>query len=179
MIEALKRIWGHKELRNKILFTLAIIAVFRFFAHLPLPGVDRAALKNLFASNALLGLLSVFSGGAMENFSVVSLGLGPYINSSIIFQLLTFGFGTVFYIRIRERNQGRALLVVDNLRVYMLGRAKDRKPRSFCRPNHSAADTRSSSLPLSFMADHFSHYAVAPCTVLAAFPGLRRTTSSL
>ncbi len=107
MIEALKRIWGHKELRNKILFTLAIIAVFRFFAHLPLPGVDREALKNLFASNALLGLLSVFSGGAMENFSVVSLGLGPYINSSIIFQLLTFGFPRLKEIQ-QEGEQGRA-----------------------------------------------------------------------
>ncbi|NIT03833.1 preprotein translocase subunit SecY, partial [Candidatus Saccharibacteria bacterium] len=92
MIETLKRVWAHKELRSKILFTLFAILIFRFLAHLPLPGVDRVALRQLFSTNTLLGLLSVFSGGAMENFSVVSLGLAPYINAAIIFQLLTFGF---------------------------------------------------------------------------------------
>lgn len=92
MIETLKRIWNQTDLRRKILFTLAIIALFRFFAHVPLPGVDRVRLSQLFSSNALLGLLSAFSGGTMENFSVVSLGLAPYINASIIFQVLTFGF---------------------------------------------------------------------------------------
>lgn len=92
MIEALKRIWSQKELRNRLIFTLLVIVIFRFLAHVPLPGVDREQLRQLFAGNALLGLLSAFSGGTMENFSVVSLGLGPYINSSIIFQLLSFGF---------------------------------------------------------------------------------------
>ncbi len=92
MIETLKRVWNQKELRNKILFTLFVILLFRFFAHIPLPGVDREQLRQLFSSNSLLGLLSAFSGGTMENFSVVSLGLAPYINASIIFQLLTFGF---------------------------------------------------------------------------------------
>ena len=92
MIEALKRIWYQKELRNRIVFTIIAIVIFRFLAHIPLPGVDRVQLRELFAGNALLGLLSAFSGGTMENFSVVSLGLAPYINASIIFQLLTFGF---------------------------------------------------------------------------------------
>jgi preprotein translocase subunit SecY len=92
MIETLKRIWSQKELRNRIIFTVLAIVVFRFLAHIPLPGVDRAQLRELFAGNALLGLLSAFSGGTMENFSVVSLGLAPYINASIIFQVLTFGF---------------------------------------------------------------------------------------
>jgi len=107
MIETLNRVWRHKELKRKILFTLGIIVLFRFFAHLPLPGVDREALRNLFSSNALLGLLSVFSGGAMENFSVVSLGLSPYINASIIFQLLTFGFPALKELQ-QEGEQGRA-----------------------------------------------------------------------
>lgn len=107
MTDVLKRVWNQKELRNKILFTLAMIVVFRFLAHLPLPGVDRAALRRLFSSNALLGLLSVFSGGAMENFSVVSLGLGPYINASIIFQLLTFGFPKLKELA-QEGEQGQA-----------------------------------------------------------------------
>ncbi|OGC44318.1 preprotein translocase subunit SecY [candidate division WWE3 bacterium RBG_19FT_COMBO_53_11] len=92
MIEALKRIWYQKELRNRIVFTIIAIVIFRFLAHIPLPGVDRVQLRQLFSGNALLGLLSAFSGGTMENFSVVSLGLAPYINASIIFQLLTFGF---------------------------------------------------------------------------------------
>ncbi|GMR19116.1 MAG: preprotein translocase subunit SecY [Patescibacteria group bacterium] len=107
MMETLKKIWNQKDLRRKIIFTLAIIAVFRFFAHLPLPGVDREALRQLFSSNALLGLLSVFSGGAMENFSVVSLGLGPYINATIIFQLLTFGFPKLKEMA-QEGEQGQA-----------------------------------------------------------------------
>jgi len=93
MIRALLvRAFQEKEIRTRLLFTLGVVVVFRFLAHLPLPGVDLAALKQLFASNALLGLLNIFSGGAMENFSIVSLGLNPYINASIIFQLLTFGF---------------------------------------------------------------------------------------
>lgn len=90
--ELIIRAFREKEVRDRLLFTLGIIVVFRFLAHLPLPGVDLFALKQLFASNALLGLLNIFSGGGMENFSVVSLGLNPYINASIIFQLLTFGF---------------------------------------------------------------------------------------
>ncbi|MDP2736132.1 MAG: preprotein translocase subunit SecY, partial [bacterium] len=102
-----KQVWSHQDLRRKIIFTLGAIVVFRFLAHLPLPGVDREALRQLFSSNALLGLMSIFSGGAMENFSVVSLGLGPYINASIIFQLLTFGFPRLKEIQ-QEGEQGRA-----------------------------------------------------------------------
>lgn len=90
--ELLARAFREKEIRDRLLFTLGVIIVFRFLAHLPLPGVDLTALRQLFASNALLGLLNMFSGGGMENFSIVSLGLNPYINASIIFQLLTFGF---------------------------------------------------------------------------------------
>lgn len=107
MIEAIKRIWNQTELRNRIAFTLLVIAIFRFLAHVPLPGVDREALRQLFSGNALLGLLSAFSGGTMENFSVVSLGLGPYINASIILQLLTFGFPSLKELA-QEGEWGRA-----------------------------------------------------------------------
>lgn len=78
-----------KDLRKKILFTLAAMVIFRFAAHIPLPGIDNQALKQLFASNQLLGLLDIFSGGTLANFSILALGLNPYINASIIFQLLT------------------------------------------------------------------------------------------
>ncbi|MEK7559090.1 MAG: preprotein translocase subunit SecY [Patescibacteria group bacterium] len=80
------------EVRKKILFTAAIFIIFRIFAHIPVPGVDVAQLKELFASNQFLGLLDIFSGGTLANFSVMALGLNPYINSSIIFQLLTIVF---------------------------------------------------------------------------------------
>lgn len=78
-----------KELRNKIFITLIIIIIFRIVAHIPVSGVDLVALQNLFASNQLLGLLDIFSGGTLANFSIISLGLNPYINASIIMQLLT------------------------------------------------------------------------------------------
>lgn len=80
------------DLRKKILFTVAIFVVFRLFAHVPVPGIDTLALKRLFAQNQLLGLLDIFSGGTLANFSVMALGLNPYINASIIFQLLTLVF---------------------------------------------------------------------------------------
>src|SRR3989338_11681141 len=77
------------ELRNKIFITLIIVIIFRIAAHIPVSGVDLVALQNLFASNQFLGLLDIFSGGTLANFSIISLGLNPYINASIIFQLLT------------------------------------------------------------------------------------------
>ncbi|MBI4039815.1 preprotein translocase subunit SecY [Candidatus Daviesbacteria bacterium] len=81
-----------KALRKKILITAFIIVIFRVAAHIPVGGVDLNALKDLFASNQLLGLLDIFSGGTLANFSIISLGLNPYINDSIIFQLLTMVF---------------------------------------------------------------------------------------
>jgi len=78
-----------KELRNKIFITLIIVVIFRIASHIPVSGVDLIALQNLFASNQFLGLLDIFSGGTLANFSIISLGLNPYINASIIIQLLT------------------------------------------------------------------------------------------
>lgn len=89
MSNKLQQIWRVKELRNSILFVLGMLVIFRIAAHIPVPGVNVANLKNFFASNQILGLLNILSGGAMANFSIVALGIGPYITSSIIFQLLT------------------------------------------------------------------------------------------
>src|SRR3972149_3408019 len=80
------------ELRKKILFTLGVFVVFRLFAHVPIPGVDAVKLKELFAGSQFLGLLDIFSGGTLVNFSVMAVGLNPYINASIIMQLLTVVF---------------------------------------------------------------------------------------
>lgn len=88
MLNKIVQIWKVKELRNNILFVLAMLTIFRLAAHIPVPGVDLVALQNYFASNQILGLLNVFSGGSMDNFSIVMMGIGPYITASIIFQLL-------------------------------------------------------------------------------------------
>ncbi len=77
------------DLRRRILFTFGMLVVFRFVAHIPLPGVDSAALQQLFESNALLGMLDMFSGGAMKNFSIAAMGVYPYITASIIMTLMT------------------------------------------------------------------------------------------
>jgi preprotein translocase subunit SecY len=86
----LKNAWRIPELRRRLLFTLGIFVVFRLAAHIPVAGIDSTALRELFSQSQLLGLLDIFSGGTLANFSIMALGLNPYINASIIFQLLTF-----------------------------------------------------------------------------------------
>ena len=77
------------DLRAKILFTLAMLALYRFAAHIPMPGIDQIQLDNLFRSNELLGFLDLFSGGALRRMSIVALGVFPYITASIVMQLMT------------------------------------------------------------------------------------------
>lgn len=77
------------EIRKKILFTAFIFVVFRIFAHIPVAGVNLVSLRQLFAENQFLSLLNIFSGGTLANFSIMGLGLNPYINASIIIQLMT------------------------------------------------------------------------------------------
>ena len=91
-LRPLKLAFKTPELRKKILFTALIFLVFRIFAHIPVPGVNLAKLKTLFAQSEFLGLLDIFSGGTLANFSVMAIGLNPYINASIILQLLTIVF---------------------------------------------------------------------------------------
>lgn len=77
------------DIRRKILFTLGILVIFRFVATVSVPGVDRAAMRELLESNQLLGMLNLFSGSTLENFSIAAMGVYPYITASIIMQLLT------------------------------------------------------------------------------------------
>jgi len=77
------------DLRYKILFTFAMLLIFRFVAHVPVPGVDTQALSQAFRDQALLGFLDLFSGGALSNLSVAALGVYPYITASIVMQILT------------------------------------------------------------------------------------------
>jgi preprotein translocase subunit SecY len=81
-----------RELRKKLIFTLFIFLAFRAFAFLPVPTIDLVKLRILFNQNQFLSLLNIFSGGTLINFSVMALGLNPYINASIILQLLTVIF---------------------------------------------------------------------------------------
>ncbi|MBU2008266.1 MAG: preprotein translocase subunit SecY, partial [Chloroflexi bacterium] len=76
------------DLRVRLLFTLGLLVVFRFVAHVPVPGVNVTALRELFDSNQLLGMLDLFSGGAMRNLSVAAMGVYPYITATIIMQLI-------------------------------------------------------------------------------------------
>ena len=89
LLQAMLDAFRLPDLRRRILFTLGMLVVFRFIAHVPLPGVDADALQQLFERNAMLGMLDLFSGGAMRFFSVAAMGVYPYITASIIMMLLT------------------------------------------------------------------------------------------
>ncbi|MDV7185737.1 preprotein translocase subunit SecY [Lutibacter sp. TH_r2] len=92
-IQTIKDIWTIEELRNKILLTLGFMAIYRFAAQVPLPGIDiaeaQAALKSQTGGGGILGLLDMFTGGAFAKASVVALGIMPYISASIVVQLMT------------------------------------------------------------------------------------------
>ena len=88
MWEKFEKIWKIKDIRNSVLYVVGLLVIFRLAAHIPIPGVNINALKSLLASNQALGMLDLFSGGTMKSFSIVMLGIAPYITASIIFQLL-------------------------------------------------------------------------------------------
>ncbi len=89
MLSALSNIYKIPELRQKIVFTLIMFAVFRMGTHIPVPGVDPSAIEQLFNNGSLFGLLDLFSGGAFSKFSIFAMSITPYINAAIIMQLLT------------------------------------------------------------------------------------------
>ena len=89
MFSALANVYKIPELRQKVIFTLVMFAVFRLGTHIPVPGVDPSAIEQLFATGNLFGLLDLFSGGAFSKFSIFAMSITPYINASIIMQLLT------------------------------------------------------------------------------------------
>lgn len=105
----LQTLWSSKALRNKLLFTAAIFALFRFLGHIPVPAVDIFRLKSLFAQSQLLGMIDIFSGGTLANFSVMAIGINPYITSSIIMQLATLLFPKLKELS-KEGEAGRELI---------------------------------------------------------------------
>jgi len=88
LLQAMIDAFSLPDLRRRILITLGILILFRFVAHIPLPGVDPVALRELFERNALMGMLDLFSGGALRYFSIAAMGVYPYITASIVMQLM-------------------------------------------------------------------------------------------
>ncbi|MFC1931678.1 preprotein translocase subunit SecY [Chloroflexota bacterium] len=88
LLQAMFDAFSLPDLRRRILLTVGLLVIFRFVAHVPIPGVDQTALQALFERNALLGMLDLFSGGAMKRLSVAAMGVYPYITASIIMMLL-------------------------------------------------------------------------------------------
>jgi preprotein translocase subunit SecY len=89
MLEAVVTAFKIPDLRRRILFVLGMLVIFRFLAAIPVPGVNREGLQEFIQNNALLGILNIFSGSSLQNFSIVALGVYPYITASIIMQLMT------------------------------------------------------------------------------------------
>lgn len=89
MVEALFTAFKIPDLRRRILFVLGMLVIFRFMASIPLPGVNREGLQEFVQNNALLGILNIFSGSSLQHFSIVALGVYPYITATIIMQLMT------------------------------------------------------------------------------------------
>ncbi len=88
MLQAVRNALRLPDLRKKIIFTFIVLVIYRLAAHVPVPGVDLEALRQVFQQNQLLGLLDMFSGGAMQNFSVMAMGVYPFITAQIVLQLL-------------------------------------------------------------------------------------------
>jgi preprotein translocase subunit SecY len=97
LLQALAQALRIPELRRKLLFTLGLLLAFRILASISIPGASIKALNDLFSGNSLLGLLNLFSGGGLQRFTIVALGLNPYINATIIMQLMT-----VVSVRLKE-----------------------------------------------------------------------------
>ncbi len=106
IIQSITGAFAIPEVRKKILFTIFILVIFRFLAFIPVAGIDVRALASLFERNQFLGLLDVFSGGTLSRFSIIALGLNPYINASIILQLMTMIFPALEKLS-KEGEQGR------------------------------------------------------------------------
>lgn len=108
MLDRFLSAWKIPEIRNKIAIIAGLLVVFRLMANIPLPGINQARLVELFSSNQLLGFLNVFSGGALDNLSIVMLGVGPYITATIVMQLLTMIFPALKVLYYEEGAAGRA-----------------------------------------------------------------------
>lgn len=106
-LETIKALFHHPELRRRALIVLGLLFLFRLMANIPLPDVDFERLRNLFQTSQFLGLLNIFSGSALQNFSIALLGVAPYITAIIILQLLTMVFPKLKEMYYEEGEEGR------------------------------------------------------------------------
>jgi len=90
ILDFYRRLIKSPDIRRKVIVTLLVLAFYRFISHIPAAGVDLASIRRFFVQSPILSLLDVFSGGTLANFSILALGLNPYINASIVMQLLTY-----------------------------------------------------------------------------------------
>lgn len=109
MIDYIKKIWRLADLRQRILFTIGMLVAVRILAHIPLPFIDVSNLQKYFSNNQFLGLLNMFTGGTMENFSIILMGVGPYITATIVMQLLQMIVPSIEAMS-KEGEQGRQKL---------------------------------------------------------------------
>ena len=113
----LMSMWNASGLKSKIIFTLIMIAAFRFGVQLPIYGINNAAFANIASSNNIIGFLDLFSGGALGKVSIFALGIGPYITSSIIIQLVSVVIPSLEKLQKEEGEAGRRKLSVSQLYV--------------------------------------------------------------
>lgn len=106
---AFQEIFVNKSIRKKVILTIILLIVFRILAQIPINVIDKSQLSNLFDNNQLIGLLDIFSGGALSSFSIGMMGVGPYITSSIILQLLTYVIPTLESLQ-KEGQQGQMII---------------------------------------------------------------------
>ncbi|MEK7200536.1 MAG: preprotein translocase subunit SecY [Patescibacteria group bacterium] len=107
IVHKIKLVLGDRILRNRILFTLSVLVLFRMMAVIPIPGIDTLRLEQFLTGNDFFGLLNIFSGGGLSNLSIIMLGVSPYITASIIMQLLTVMFPKLKAMYQEEGDAGR------------------------------------------------------------------------
>jgi len=106
MLSTLRNAWKVPDIRKKFFWTIALVAIYRMGAHVLVPGIDASYLSEMTKSGGLLGFYDLISGGAFSSFSILALGVMPYINASIIMQLLTIGIPSLEQLQ-KEGEEGR------------------------------------------------------------------------
>ena len=107
IISTLARVFRNRKLRKQFLFIVIILVIFRLLSNVPIPGADPFRLSQFFASDSLLGVFNLLSGGGLSTLSIIMLGVGPYITSSIIMQLLGFVSPKIKSLQQEEGEMGR------------------------------------------------------------------------
>ncbi|MBN1162279.1 preprotein translocase subunit SecY [Patescibacteria group bacterium] len=178
------KIFRYPTLRKKIIFSLLIIIAFRLLAHIPAPGVDLPAIRAFLERSVLFGMYDLFSGGGFQNFSIVTLGLGPYINVSIIIQMLTFMIPALEELQ-KEGEYGREkmntytkifTLPVGLLQAYgiyfLLNRQGVIPPLSFFELSILLLTLTAGTMLLVWIGDLVSEYGIGNGTSLLIFVGI-------